>query len=69
METPQDKLRLILIQKQYKKSNVLYRMVFDKHYRPERFQCIVENPFGKKDRNELRIQVMKEYYKFPLRST
>jgi hypothetical protein len=39
--TPQDKLRLRLISKQYYRSNLYYRMFFDKHYRPERFDVIV----------------------------
>ena len=36
-----DKFKLRLINSQYKKETLLFRMFFDKHYRPERFREIV----------------------------
>ena len=67
--TPQDKLRLRLISKQYYRSNLYYRMFFDKHYRPERFDVIVNKQSQFKNKNEFRTYVTDKFNRFPLKST
>ena len=44
-----DVIRLRLVQRQYSRSNIFYRMFFDKHYRPDRYNCIISDQ--KKHRN------------------
>ena len=66
--TGMDVLRLRLVQRQYSKSNVYYRMFFDKHYRPDRFDCIVNDVQNHKNINEFRTHVMHKYYRFPVAS-
>ena len=65
---PLDKMRLKLVQKQYKKSNLIYRMIFDKNYRPDRYNCIVNTQQKFRNINEFRTYVMSKYYTFPITS-
>ena len=39
--TAMDKVRIRLVESQFNRSNILYRLFFDKHYRPDRFNCII----------------------------
>ena len=64
-----DVLRLRLVQRQYGRSNVFYRMFFDKHYRPNRYDCIVHDQKKHKNINEFRTFVMHKYHRFPVAST
>ena len=44
-------------------------MFFDKHYRPDRYECIIHNQDNFKNKNDFRTYVMQKYYRFPLKST
>ena len=43
-------------------------MFFDKHYRPERFNFIINQQEKHKNVNEFRTLVMHKFYRFPLKS-
>ena len=55
-----------MIEMQYKKSNIYYRMFFDKHFRKDRYDCIVNKQDQHKNINEFRTYVMHKYYRFPI---
>ena len=60
-----DRIRLRLVARQYQKSNLLYRMFFDKHYRPDRYNCIVNQINQHQNVNLFRSEVMTKYHRFP----
>ncbi len=43
-------------------------MFFDKYYRPDRYDTIVNKMDEYKNINEFRTHVIQNYYKFPLRA-
>ncbi len=43
-------------------------MFFDKHYRPERYTCIINDVGNHRNINEFRTYVMHKYYRFPAAS-
>jgi hypothetical protein len=47
----------------------MYRMFFDKHYRPDRFNCIVNQQEKFKNKNEFRTYVLQTHYRFPVKSS
>ena len=44
-------------------------MLFDKHYRPERYNCITQEYAKFENNNHLRTHVLQNYFKFPIAST
>ncbi len=63
-----DRMRLKLIQIEYRKETLIFRMFFDKYYRPERFNEIVNNMDKYNNINEFRTHVIQNHYKFPLKA-
>ena len=51
-------MKLKLINIEYKKETLIFRMFFDKHYRPERFAAIVNKMDEYKNINEFRTFVI-----------
>ena len=41
-------------------------MFFDKNYRKDRFDCIVNQQAKFKNKNEFRTYVMQKYHRFPI---
>ena len=64
-----DRMRLKLVESQYTRSNLYYRLFFDKTYRPDRFNCIVNEQATFKNKNEFRTHVLERYFRFPVAST
>ena len=60
------RMKLKLIQIEYRKETLIYRMFFDKHFRPERYNTIVNKMDEYRNINEFRTHVIQNYYKFPL---
>lgn len=56
---------LRLVKRQYDKSPLLYRIFFDKTYRPERFKCISGEIDKHRNVNEFRTYVMHNHFRFP----
>jgi hypothetical protein len=67
--TAGDRLRVKLVQSQYNRSNIMYRLFFDKHYRADRYNCIVNQQDKFKNKNDFRTYVMQNYHRFPVSST
>lgn len=44
-------------------------MFFDKHYRYDRYNCIINQQDKFKNRNDFRTYVMENYHRFPVAST
>ena len=63
------RMKLKLVSIQYKKETLIYRMFFDKYYRPERYDAIVNHMDDYRNINEFRTYVIQKFYKFPLRAT
>ena len=61
-----DKIKLKLVELQYKKETLIFRMFFDKHFRPDRFKDIVENMDNYKNINEFRTYIINRYHAFPV---
>ena len=59
-------MKLKLVSIQYKKETLIFRMFFDKHFRPERYNTIVNKMDDYRNINEFRTHVIQNYYKFPL---
>ncbi len=52
------RMKLKLINIEYKKETLIFRMFFDKHYRPERFAAIVNKMDEYKNINQFRTFVI-----------
>lgn len=63
-----DRMKLKLVSIQYRKETLIFRMFFDKYYRPERHNEICNNMDKFKNINEFRTHVIQKHYKFPLRA-
>ncbi len=53
-----ERMKLKLVQIQYKKETLIFRMFFDKYYRPERYNTIVNKMDDYKNINEFRTHVI-----------
>ena len=42
-------------------------MFFDKNYRPDRYNCIVNLQDNYQNKNEFRTYVMQKYHRFPIK--
>ncbi len=62
------KFKLKMVSIQYKKEALLFRVFFDKIYRPERFNAIVNQMDSFNNINEFRTYVIQKYYKFPIKA-
>lgn len=60
-----ERVKLGLITNQYKKETLLYRIFFDRMYRPERFNLIMNKMDDFKNINEFRTFVMHKHSSFP----
>jgi len=67
--TPIDNFKMFLTKRQYNKSSIMFRLIFDKKYRPDRFNAIVNKQEKFRNKNEFRTYVMNNYYKSPLASS
>ncbi|CDW74859.1 UNKNOWN [Stylonychia lemnae] len=65
--TSYERLKLSLVQNQYKKETLLYRIFFDKMHRPERFNTIMNQMDEFNNINEFRTFVMQKHQSFPLK--
>ena len=63
-----DRMKLKLVSIQYRKETLIFRMFFDKYYRPDRYNEIVNNMDKFNNINEFRTHVIQRYYKFPLKA-
>ncbi len=64
-----ERMKLKLVQIQYKKETLPFRMFFDKYYRPDRYNTIVNKMDDYRNINEFRTYVISNFYTFPLKST
>eukprot|EP00347_Sterkiella_histriomuscorum_P008306 403345593 len=62
-----ERVKLGLVKNQYKKETLLYRIFFDKMYRPERFNIIMNKMDDFNNINEFRTFVMQKFSFFPFR--
>ena len=62
-----DYLLLKLVKYQYNKETTIFKMFFDKHYRPDRFSAITNKIDSFNNVNEFRNYINNKYYDFPVK--
>ena len=64
-----NQFKMKLVKLLYKKESIMFKMFFDKFYRPERYQAIVTEFDNFDSVHDFNAYLLRKHYKYPLKAT